>query len=223
MAVVDALAREVGDVGQLLHALKPKQFELPTRCPPMNVRELASHMVRGAMRIHDMLDKGPVDAEPERDGTTYFQAWSGDAAAGAAADVVQRAQEASASLPKDLAKAWDLEWTKALQRARSYTNEDPVLHSIFGLMRLNEYLKTRCVEVVIHHMDLDDALGKKLHPDAGALEVVGDVLRALLGTDLRPVGDDDVRFALIGSGRAQLNESERQMLGPLAAKFPLFS
>jgi uncharacterized protein (TIGR03083 family) len=223
MAVVDALAREVGSVGQLLHVLKPKQWEEPTRCPPMNVRELASHMLRGAMRIDDMLDKGPVDSEPERDGITYFRAWEGDAAGPAAAEVVQRAQEASASLPQDLAKTWDVEWTKALQRARSYVNEDPVLHSIFGLMRLTEYLKTRCVEVVIHHMDLDDALGRKPHPDAGALEIVGDVLRGLLGTDLRPVGVDDVRFALIGTGRAQLNDDERRVLGPLAAKFPLFS
>ena len=48
MSVVDALAREVGSVGQLLHTLKPKQWEQPTRCPPMNVRELAAHMLRGA-------------------------------------------------------------------------------------------------------------------------------------------------------------------------------
>ncbi|HLW16258.1 MAG TPA: maleylpyruvate isomerase family mycothiol-dependent enzyme [Actinomycetota bacterium] len=217
MAVIDALAREVGSVGQLLHTLKPAQWEQPTRCPPMNVRELAAHMLRGAGRIQEMLDGGPVDAEPERDGTTYFQSVT------VSGEIVKRAQEASASFPPDLAKAWDLEWTKALQRARMYTNEDPVLRNVYGLMRLSEYLKTRCVEVVIHHMDLDDALGRKPHPDAGALEIVGDVLRGLLGTDLRPVGVDDVRFALIGTGRAPLNDDERQLLGPLADKFPLFS
>ena len=219
MAVVDALAREVGDVGQLLHMLKPTQWELPTRCPPMSVRELAAHVLRGALRVEEMLDAGPVDDEPQKDAITYFQF---DAASEAPV-IVRRAQEASAGFPPDLAKAWDLEWTKALQRARMYINEDPVLRNVYGLMRLGEYLKTRCVEVVIHHMDLDDALGKKLHPDKEALEIAGDVLRGLLGTDLRPVGVDDVRFALIGTGRAQLNDDERQMLGPLAAKFPLFS
>jgi len=217
MSVVDALAREVGSVGQLLHTLKPKQWEQPTRCPPMNVRELASHMLRGAVRIEEMLDAGPVDAEPERDGITYFQSVT------VSGEIVKRAEEASASFPQDLAKAWDLEWTKALQRARMYINEDPVLRNVYGLMRLSEYLKTRCVEVVIHHLDLDDALGRKPHPDHAALEIVGDVLRGLLGTDLRPVGVEDVRFALIGTGRAPLNDEERQMLGPLAQKFPLFS
>lgn len=219
MAVVDALAREVGSVGQLLHTLKPKQWEQPTRCPPMNVRELAAHMLRGAVRIEEMLTAGPVDAEPEKDAITYFRF---DAASEASV-IVRRAQEASASFPTDLAKAWDLEWTKALQRARMYLNEDPVLRNVFGLIRLSEYLKTRCVEVAVHHMDLDDALSRKLHPDKEALEITGDILRGLLGTDLRPVGTDDVRFALIGTGRAPLNDDERQMLGPLAQKFPLFS
>ena len=217
MSVVDALAREVGSVGQLLHTLKPKQWEQPTRCPPMNVRELAAHTLRGAVRIEEMLDAGPVDAEPERDGITYFQSVT------VSGEIVKRAQEASAAFPQDLARAWDLEWTKGLQRARMYVNEDPVLRNVYGLIRLTEYLKTRCVEVVIHHMDLDDALGRKQHPDREALEITGDILRGLLGTDLRPVGVDDVRFALIGTGRAPLNDDERHMLGPLAQKFPLFS
>jgi len=219
MAVVDALAREVGSVGQLLHTLKPKQWEAPTRCAPLTVRELSAHMLRGAMRIQEGLDAGPVDAEPEKDAITYFQFDTSDEGP----VIVRRAQEASASFPADLAKTWDLEWTKSLQRARMYLNDDPVIHNVFGLIRLSEYLKTRVVEVVVHHMDLDDALGRKPHPDKEALEIVGDVLRGLLGTDLRPVGVDDVRFALAGTGRAQLNEDERQVLGPLAQKFPLFS
>ena len=217
MSVVAALAREVGSVGQLLHTLKPKQWEQPTRCRPMNVRELSAHMLRGAVRIEEMIEAGPVDAEPERDGITYFQSVT------VSGEIVKRAQEASAGLPQDLARAWDLEWTKGLQRARMYVNEDPVLRNVYGLIRLTEYLKTRCVEVVIHHMDLDDALGRKPHPDREALAITGDILRGLLGTDLRPVGVDDVRFALIGTGRAPLNDDERQMLGPLAQKFPLFS
>jgi uncharacterized protein (TIGR03083 family) len=219
MAVVDALAREVGSVGVLLHGLKPKDWERPTSCPPLTVRELAAHMLRGGVRIQEMIAAGAVDSEPERDGVTYFQFDS----KAEAAQIVSRAQESSASFPPDLANAWDLEWTKALQRARAHLDDDPVLQTIFGLLRLSEYLKTRIVEVLVHHMDLDDAFEKKPHPDAGALEVVGDVLRGLLGTDLRPLGVDDVRFALIGTGRAPLNDEERTMLGPLAEKFPLFA
>jgi uncharacterized protein (TIGR03083 family) len=217
--IVDALAREVGNVSRLLHSLKSDDWAKPTRCPPLTVRELAAHMLRGAVRIEEMIAAGPVDSEPERDGMTYFRFDS----ASEAPVIAKRAQEASASFPDDLAKAWDIGWTKALQGARAILSDDPVLPTIFGLMRMSEYLRTRCVEVVIHHMDLDDALGKAPHPDPGALEAVGDVLRGLLGTDLRPVGVDDVRFALVGTGRGTLNDDERQLLGPLAANFPLFS
>jgi hypothetical protein len=79
------------------------------------------------------------------------------------------------------------------------------------------------VEVVVHHMDVDDALGIEPHPDAKALEIVGDVLRGLLGTDLRPVGMEDVRFVLVGTGRAPLEQPEREYLGPLVEKFPLLA
>jgi len=218
MGVVDALAREVGSVGQLLHTLKPKQWVLPTRCAPLTVRELSAHMLRGAVRIEEMLDAGPVDAEPEKDAITYFQFDATDEGP----VIVKRAQEAAASFPADLARAWDLEWTKALQRTRMNLGDDPVLPNVFGLIRLSEYLKTRIVEVVIHHMDVDDALGKKPHPDPGALEITADVLPALPGTDLRPLGADDARFALIGTGRASLNHDKRRTLGTLAERVPLF-
>ena len=126
MAVVDALAREVGSVGQLLHTLKPKQWEQPTRCPPMNVRELSAHMLRGAVRIQEMLDAGPVDAEPEKDAVTYFQFDS----VSEAPVIVKRAQESAAAFPADLARTWDLEWTKSLQRARMYLGDTGSYESV---------------------------------------------------------------------------------------------
>ncbi len=219
--VVEALAREVGNVGKALHKLTPKEWETPTRCDPMRVKELVAHVWRGSARVIDMLGSEPSDEEPEKDGVTYFQY---DAAA-IAPGVVQRAQDAAGEFATttELVKAWDTDWVKALQGARRTLSDDPVLPSLFGLMRLSEYLRTRLVEVTIHHLDLDDALGQSPHPDAAALEGTADVLRGLLGTDLRPVGMDDLRFALTGTGRAPLTDAERDYLGPLADKFPLLA
>jgi uncharacterized protein (TIGR03083 family) len=219
MTVIEALAREVGSVSKAIHRLEPAQWALPTRCPPLSVRELVAHMVRGGIRIQEMLDAGPVDAEPEKDAVTYFQY----DATSEAPKIVKRAQESASEFPADLAKAWDVEWTKSLRRAREYIVEDPVLPNVFGRIKLSEYIRTRCVEVVVHHMDVDDALGKNPHPDKGALEEACDVLRGLLGTDLRLLGIDDVRFALIGTGRALLSDEEQEMLGSLSRKFPLLS
>jgi uncharacterized protein (TIGR03083 family) len=216
--VVEALAREVGSVGKVLHKLTPTQWAAPTRCEPMTVLDLVAHMVRGADRIVEMCSAEPIDDEPEKDAVTYFR-YDPDAEG---PTIVARAQQVAAETGDGAAMTarWDAGWSKALQIAR-VTAPDSVRPSVFGTMLLEEYLKTRILEVTVHHLDLDDGIGHEPHPDARALELTGDVLRGLLGTDLRPVGMDDLRFALTGTGRADLTEEERAFLGPLAAGFPL--
>lgn len=221
MRTLDALAREVGSVGKTLHKLDADEWEAPTRCAPMTVKQLVGHVGRGGLRITEMLAQEPVGDEPEKDGVTYFQY---DAAL-VGPDVVRRAREASDDVtPAELVRSWDESWSRALRAAREIlSTSDPVLPGIFGTIRLSEYIRTRIVEVTVHHLDFDDALGHPPHPDPGALEATGDVLRGLLGTDLRPVGMDDLRFAYTGTGRASLTDAERGYLGPLADTFPLFS
>ena len=218
---IASLAREVASVGKALKDLSEQDWATPTRCPPMNVKELVAHMLRGSTRIMEMIDAPPIDDEPEKDAVTYSQ-YDGRAEAAA---IVERAQEGARGFEttKDLIKAWDTAWIKALQGARGIRAADPVVPSVMGTMHLSEYIKTRIVEVTIHHLDLDDAVGHAPHPDAGALEAACDVLRGLLGTDLRPLGMDDLRFAVVGTGRAELSDEERSYLGPLVAKFPLLS
>ena len=220
MSVVEALAREVGSVGKVLHKLAPQQWATPTRCPPLTVLQLTAHMARGAVRIDEMIFAEPVEDEPERDAVTYFQY---DAEAEAPM-IVARAQEVADEIGDGSAmvRFWDERWSRALRGARE-TDLSRVGPTVFGTMRVGEYLKTRVLEVTVHHLDLDDALGHAPHPDPEALEICGDILRGLLGTDLRGAGMDDLRFALTGTGRAPLNDDERAYLGPLADTFPLLS
>ncbi len=216
---IEALEREVERTGHFLGGLDASDWELPTRCPPLSVRELASHAARGARRILEMVSAGTVPGEPEKDAVTYFQ--YDPAAEGG--QIVARAQaEGAGALGLQMPGSWKSAWAEALPAARARTEENPVLQSPFGTIRLREYLRTRCVEVTIHAMDLRDALGLEPDPTPEGIEAACDVLRGLLGTDLRPLGVDDVRFALTGSGRAELGDSEREMLGPLADRFPLF-
>ena len=219
MSVVEALAREVGSLGKALGSLTQSEWEAPTRCEPLTVRELAAHMARGAIRIEEMLAAKPIDDEPEKDAVTYFQ-FDADAEAPV---IASRARTVAAEVGDGpaMVRFWNEHWSRALRAARA-TDPARVGPSVFGTMRLDEYLKTRVVEVVIHHIDVDDALGHEPHPDAEALELCGDVLRGMLGTDLRKTGMDDVRFALVGTGRAALADAERSYLGPLADRFPLF-
>ncbi|MHB8512830.1 MAG: maleylpyruvate isomerase N-terminal domain-containing protein [Actinomycetota bacterium] len=214
-----ALTVEVQRTAVLLESLSLEQWQKPTRCEPLSVFEIAVHACRGAARTIEMIEKGPVDSEPEKDGVTYFQYDSSFAASG----VVTRAQQdAMKTNPLEFAIEWSKRWGEAFDACRAQKG-DPVLHSIFGLMRLSEYLRTRVVEVTIHTMDMRQALGMEPDPSHEGLETCADVLRGLLGIDVRRIGIDDVRFCLIGTGREPLNENERELLGPLSESFPLFS
>jgi uncharacterized protein (TIGR03083 family) len=220
--IADALAREADRVANLLDSLTEDEWALPTRCPPMTVKEIAAHAMRGGARIVEMIEAGPVDDEPEKDAVTYFM--YDPAAEGP--QIVARAQTVAAEYvqPQAVAHAWREGWAAALDRARDVLRrDDPVFRTIFGLMRLTEYLRTRVVEVTVHHMDIRDALVRAPDPDPGALEATADVLRGMLGTDARPLGVPDVRFVLTGTGRAPLDDAERALYGPLADKFPLLA
>jgi len=216
---LDALDTEVARAQPTLAGMSPEDWLLPTRCPPMNVRELTVHALRGAYRITEFLADPRRDEEPQKDAVTYFRY---DPVAVGAGVVSRARQESDArAADADLAGEWEVAWKAALTAAREAIEENPVVASPLGTIRLREYLRTRCVEVTVHMMDVRQALGRDSDPSRDGLEAACDVLRGLLGTDLRPLGMTDDRFALVGTGRENLTTAEREMLGPLSDSFPL--
>jgi len=216
-----ALRRETERTGVFLAGLNDGDWDRPTRCAPLTVVQLAAHAMRGGIRIGEMLDAGPVDAEPEKDGATYF-AFDPVEAGGA---IVRRAVEAAASLePASAADAWSRSWATVLDRAdHDLATDDRVYRSVFGLMRMSEYLRTRVVEVTIHAMDLRDALGLPPDPSPEGLRGTCDVLRQILGVDTVRLGIDELHLALAGTGRAVLTDADRGALGPIVERFPLLA
>jgi uncharacterized protein (TIGR03083 family) len=220
--ILAALARETERTGAWLATLGEAEWARTTNCAPLTVLELASHAYRGSQRIREMLDAGEAtDSEAEKDRLTY---WSYDPAA-EGATIVKRAQEVAAGFPNGaaLVEAWRRDWRAQLARCAPLVADDPLFRCPFGVIRLSDYLATRVVEVAIHTMDMRASLGLGPDPDPGALAVTADVLRGLLGTDARSFGIEDVRFTLTGTGRAPLSDTERDLFGPLADKFPLLA
>ena len=74
----------------------------------------------------------------------------------------------------------------------------------------------------MHYLDLTVALPAAPAPDPASLALVRRVLAGLLGASL-PASWDDVTAALKGTGREPLTSQDRQVLGQLAAAFPLFA
>ncbi len=214
-----ALGTETDRVAGFLDGLGRDDWQRPTRCPPLTVRELTVHAMRGAYRIVEFLAGPPVEDESQKDAVTYYRYDPAEVGAG----VVSRAKQESdgRAADADIASEWRSAWKDALDAARSAEADDPVVASPLGTLRLREYLRTRCVEVTIHAMDVRDALGLEPDPSPAGLEATSDVLRGLLGADLRPLGMDDLRFALVGTGRGPLTAAERELLGPLSDSFPL--
>lgn len=89
-------------------------------------------------------------------------------------------------------------------------------------LTLDELLKTRVLEVMVHGTDLSDALGRPPWATPHGLAITGEIMRRLAGADLSPdLGWDDLTLIEKGSGRSPLTQEERGALGSLADRFPL--
>jgi uncharacterized protein (TIGR03083 family) len=220
---IAALRDECEAVSEIVKVLDESDFARPTRCPEWNLKELFAHILRDVDRINAGLDNPPPDAVTH-DAVSYFGSYDGTPGGAAATGVAMRSKELAASFPSGaaLVDAWNDTWPKTLTRAAA---ADPALLVVtFGpAMRLDEYLKTRVLEVTVHRMDLEDALGVRGWGTDSAVSIVDDILVGLLGTEPpRSLEWDVVDFIETGTGRRVLTDAERKKLGVrMSKKFPL--
>jgi hypothetical protein len=83
-----------------------------------------------------------------------------------------------------------------------------------------DLMRTLIVEAAVHHLDLLEALPGPA-PGASALRVVRETLDGLLGQP-GPSDWDDITYAKKGTGRSVITHHDRNTLGPLADRLPLF-
>lgn len=217
---VDAFAEEAARVGTVVLALPEDAFALPTRCPPWDVRALLGHLYRDVDRILQYRDL-PA-GEPDADAVSY---WSGYDRVGAAPGIVARAIEAADGHASagELARAFDERWRESVAAAMEMDPARPI-KTFAPTLRLDEYVKTRVLELAIHGLDLAHALGRDPWTGPRAADVTRDILVALLGSDPPPsLGWDDVMFFEAGTGRRPLTGAERDALGDRAGRFPLLA
>jgi hypothetical protein len=89
-------------------------------------------------------------------------------------------------------------------------------------MPYGEQFASRHVEFAVHMMDVAAATG---HPEvvpAASGAIITEMLDSLLGGP-RPeaLGWDTAHYILVGLGRRELTPADREILGPLADRFPL--
>jgi uncharacterized protein (TIGR03083 family) len=217
---LEALAEECELVSSTVLELTEDVFARPTRCAAWNVKELLGHMYRDVNRTNEGLAQPPPE-EITHDSVTYWRAYD---RVGDATSIADRAKEVAAGYPtgRAMAEAWDEMWRGAVEAAskedpdRSFLTWGPVL-------TFEEFLRTRILEVTVHRMDLEHACGRKGWGTDQAVSILDDILVGLLGAEPPPDLDwDAVDFIEVGTGRRELTDRERAILGVRrSSRFPL--
>jgi len=160
-----------------------------------DLHTLATHLTRGMGRLTAYLDQ-PVEGEPVKDRVSYFRYDADAVAPGVAA---RAADEAKALPAAELAATFAEVWRDSVARA-SAAGGSHVMATPFGAMHVQEYVATRVLEAVVHHMDVRRALDLSPDPDPAAGELVVELLEGLLDSPRpRNLGRD--RFILVCTGR----------------------
>lgn len=141
------------------------------------VRELVAHADRAYRTVIDYLTGETVDPTPIATAAEYFR--------------IVLAEETPhvhiAARAKREAAAHD-DWVVATDELALHceklivdTPGDALCHLMVGEMELAQYLATRVVELVVHGMDLADAIGLEVNPPPASAQVVVQVLMDLAG------------------------------------------
>lgn len=177
-AVVAALGSEVEALESVLLGVSEAEAVLPTRCVPWDVAALAVHTVGALYRVTVALDEGPPEAGPGLVSAVGYYApdvrfspeVNGARVQGATASAERRADAREPG--RVLRGAW-----RALGPRLAEEPVDRLVLTRHGdRMLLTDFLVTRVVELVLHGVDLADALGRKPWTSERGLAVVREVL-----------------------------------------------
>lgn len=174
------------------------------------LRELVAHLFRAVTRVEAYLDQPVPHIGPDvtlADRVEYFRF---DLAAEAPA-VAERARKDAVDLvPERAAADFDQAWRTCHARIAALP-ADHVTVTLRGPMLLNEYLATRVLELVVHHMDVRAALDLPPQSDPGAARLTMALLEGLLGGP-RPRNLGRTRFILAATGRVEADDPRLPVL-----------
>jgi len=188
-----------------------------TELPGWTVRDVLFHLATDGQRALVAL-ASPSDRFCDTDDVTYWSAWQpGTDPAQSTLRGVRIAASAWTSVrgPAELFATT----AQAVLAVAANTDLARSVATQGRTLTAEALLRTLVVEATVHHLDLQPALAAQ--PAAVALAEVRRVLDTLLG-HAAPVGWDDIRYIRTGTGRQALDPAERQALGPLANRFPMF-
>lgn len=184
-----------------------------TRCTAWTARDLLHHLLtdaqRGLVALHT-----PTPVPPDVDAVSYWLPWRPDTPGAEAGRRGTRIMASAWSSVRPIAELY-AETARAVLVAAGRRDATEVVATQGHALTAGDLCSTLAVEATVHHLDL--RLGA---PSAAGLAETRRVLDGLL--DHRSPLDDDVRWALVGTGREAPTSTERAALGADAGRLPLF-
>lgn len=180
--MIEGIRRDLDALAAVLRDVPEDGFTIPTPCAAWDLQHLVAHLYRDFHRILDAVE-AQTDAEPDTDRYSY---WNYDRDVNQAT-TQQRAKEIVADFESAtaLAEAFVVLGHRALDVAIR-TPGDTVVRTTWGpVMRFEEFLATRWVELAVHSLDVTDALGRSPVVSDEGLAFTADALGLSLADCIR--------------------------------------
>lgn len=211
------LASTYGPLADVVAGLDDGDAWTPTGCLGWVVRDLVVHLradtVRALVAVHT-----PAGRAADCDAVRYWADWGSDADA----DEEVRRWTRAESVPWSWTGLRDRYVESAAAAARAFDAADPsaVVATQGHALTVADLTSTLVVEATLHHVDLVTSLDAP-GPPAEGLGEVRRVVQRLLGPGASVDAWSDERVALVGTGRADATDAERDDLG--SAVVPVFT
>lgn len=214
-----ALSEAYRGVSRVALALGPVDMLGPTRCAGWSVADVLFHLVRDAQRGLVAL-AAPAPRHGDVDFVTYWRPFSS-----VTPDSWEQARAVrigASAFPdyRSLINSW-LDTSEAVLHLATRAQATEAVATQGHVLSVPDFLVTLAVEATVHHLDLIVDLPEAAPPGAEALAVTRLTLDGLLGAS-PPADWNDVEYALKGTGRLELSEADRSVLGARAEQCPLF-
>lgn len=203
----------------LVHGLGADDWARPTRCEPMTVKELVTHVTQALALLLNEEIKPATNTDRVIDLVGYGKGFDG---AAAAPRILAGAQQLAANLTDtELVSKVDNRVVRVADQLAAL-EPDALIGGSGAAIAAPDLISVYVIEVGVHTLDLKHAVGASQCLDATAARLITRALDGLLGEPARSRTDwDDITYILTGTGRRELTADERASLGPLAEAFPM--
>ncbi|MEU4524125.1 maleylpyruvate isomerase N-terminal domain-containing protein [Amycolatopsis sp. NPDC024027] len=215
---MDLFSRTWAALRLAVASLPEPEFAKPSGCRGWLVRDLVCHLVIDAQDVLITLAT-PASSALTHDAITYW----------AVSDALPSGEDPLSALIVRLAAAYEdpalLKFHlddvgSAAGRAADLADPGTRVSTQDMVLTAGDYLSAYVLEWTLHHLDLVANVPSAAGPPAEGLARARVMLEKIAGAEFPPsFSDEDV--LLVGTGRREPSDAEREALGGLAARLPL--